>query len=73
MRSRFFGMGLGIALISYADTLGIGFNWDPDIVPDVELFIACFRQSFENVAAVAKVEAGPMSEDVNEIYASLSS
>jgi len=67
------GMGLGIARTRYAGTMGIGFNCDPDIVPDVELFIARFRQSFENVAATAKVEVGPMSEDVNEIYASLSS
>ncbi len=63
------GMGLGIALTSYAGTMGIGFNCDPDIVPDIELFIARFCESFENVAAAAKVEVGPMSEDVNEIYA----
>jgi WS/DGAT/MGAT family acyltransferase len=66
------GMGLGIALTSYAGTMGIGFNCDPDIVPDVDLFVARFRQSFERLAEVAKTTPGPISEDVNEIYAAMS-
>ncbi len=65
------GMGIGIALTSYAGTMGIGFNCDPDIVPDVDQFVARFQQSFENVAASAHVDVGPMSEDVNDVYAKL--
>ena len=65
------GMGLGIALTSYAGTMGIGFNCDPDIVPDVDLFVARFRQAFERIAEAAKVDVGPMSGDVNEIHRAL--
>jgi diacylglycerol O-acyltransferase / wax synthase len=66
------GMGLGIALTSYAGTMGIGFNCDPDVVPDVDLFVSSFIQSVERVAEAAKVEIGPVSDDVNVIHASLS-
>lgn len=62
------GMGLGIALTSYAGTMGIGFNCDPDIVPDVDLFVARFQQAFERIAEAAKVDVGPISSDVMEIY-----
>jgi WS/DGAT/MGAT family acyltransferase len=65
------GMGLGIALTSYAGTMGIGFNCDPDIVPDLDLFIARFKQSMARVAEAAKVEIGPVSEDVNVVAAAL--
>ncbi len=65
------GMGLGIALTSYAGTMGIGFNCDPDIVHDVDQIVGRFRQAFERVAEAAKVEVGPVSEDVNEIHAAL--
>lgn len=61
------GMGIGIALTSYAGTMGIGFNCDPDLVPDVDLFVARFKQSMERVADAAKVELGPVSEDVNDV------
>lgn len=65
------GMGLGIALTSYAGTMGIGFNCDPDLVPDVDLFVARFKQSMGRVAEAAKVEIGPVSEDVNVVEAAL--
>lgn len=65
------GMGLGIALTSYAGTMGIGFNCDPDVVPDVELFVSRFQQAFERVAEAAKVTPGPIAEDVREIHALL--
>ena len=66
------GMGLGIALTSYAGTMGIGFNCDPDVVPDVDLFVARFRQAFDRVAEAAKITpTGPISDDVSEIHALL--
>jgi hypothetical protein len=65
------GMGLGIALTSYAGTMGIGFNCDPDIVPDVDLFVARFILSMERVAKAAKVELGPVSDNVNAVQATL--
>jgi WS/DGAT/MGAT family acyltransferase len=64
------GMGIGIALTSYAGTMGIGFNSDPDMVPDLPLFIARFKESLEKVAKAARVEVGPISDDVNVILAS---
>ena len=65
------GMGLGIALTSYAGTMGIGFNVDPDIVPDLELFVWRFKQALENVAAAANAPLGPVSDDVNVVQATL--
>jgi WS/DGAT/MGAT family acyltransferase len=65
------GMGLGIALTSYAGTMGIGLNTDPDIVPDVELFLARLEDSMKRVAEAARVEIGPISSDVREIQAAI--
>ncbi|MFK7896823.1 MAG: wax ester/triacylglycerol synthase family O-acyltransferase [Myxococcota bacterium] len=61
------GMGMGIALTSYAGTMGIGFNTDPDIIPDLGLFIARFQLSMEKLGEVAGVEIGPVSDDVNDL------
>ncbi len=65
------GLGLGIALVSYAGTMGIGFNSDPDLVPDLDLFVLRFRESMERVAEVARVELGPVTSDVRELEATL--
>lgn len=65
------GMGLGIALTSYAGTMGIGFNADPDIVADLGLFVRRFTESMQRLAEVARVEIGPVSEDVRDIQATL--
>jgi hypothetical protein len=64
-------MGLGIALTSYAGTMGIGFNSDPDIVPDLELFVERFVDAMKAVAQAARVDLGPVSADVREIQAAL--
>ena len=65
------GMGLGIALTIYAGTMGIGFNCDPDIVPDIALFVDRFKKSLERLAEAARVELGPVSDDVNLVQATL--
>jgi WS/DGAT/MGAT family acyltransferase len=49
------GMGLGIAVTSYAGTMNFGFNADPDIVPDLERFTEMMRRSLERVAGEAGV------------------
>jgi diacylglycerol O-acyltransferase / wax synthase len=49
------GMGLGIAVTSYAGAMSFGFNADPDIVPDLDVFTAMMRRAFERVAAAAGV------------------
>ncbi|MFO0688916.1 MAG: wax ester/triacylglycerol synthase family O-acyltransferase [Myxococcota bacterium] len=63
------GMGLGIALTSYAGTMGIGFNTDPDIVPDSGHFVALFKQSMQELARTAHVGIGRISDDVNQVTA----
>ena len=65
------GMGLGIALTSYAGTMGIGFNADPDLVPDLDLFVLRFKQALDRLAAAANVSLGPVSDDVNLVQATL--
>lgn len=65
------GMGLGIALTSYAGTMGIGFNCDPDIVPDVDLFVDRFIDAFGRVAEAARIVPGPIGDDANVIHAAL--
>ena len=61
------GMGLGIALTSYAGTMGIGFNIDPDIIPDSGHFVSLFKQSMQDLARTAHVQIGPISDDVNQL------
>jgi diacylglycerol O-acyltransferase len=65
------GMGLGIALTSYAGTMGIGFNADPDIIPDLGLFIDRFEKALAGLADAAGVSLGPVSDDVNDVQATL--
>ena len=63
------GMGIGIALTSYAGTMGIGFNTDPDIIPDSGHFVNLFKQSMQELARTAHVQIGPVSDDVNQVTA----
>jgi len=49
------GMGIGIAVTSYAGTMHFGFNADPDIVPDLDLFADLMRRALERVAKEAGV------------------
>jgi hypothetical protein len=65
------GMGLGIALTSYAGSMGVGFNCDPDIVPDLDDFVARFVESMQQLAKAAQVEIGPISENIRDIQATL--
>ncbi len=49
------GMGVGIAVTSYAGAMNFAFNADPDIVPNVELFAEMMRRSLERLAKDAGV------------------
>ena len=49
------GMGVGIAVTSYAGTMNFGFNADPDIVPDLASFTAMVGRALERIAADAGV------------------
>jgi hypothetical protein len=48
------GLGLGIALFSYDSKLCWGFNADWDLVPDLDGFVACVQESFEELRALAR-------------------
>jgi WS/DGAT/MGAT family acyltransferase len=47
------GLGLGIALASYDGFVHWGFNSDPDIVPDADVFVDRIRASYARVAQLA--------------------
>ncbi len=46
--------GLGVALFSYAGTLGLGFTADPDQVPDLYVFADAIVSSFEELERLAR-------------------
>ncbi len=48
-------LGLGIALASYDGALHWGFNSDPDIVPDADVFVEKVQAAYAGVAAIAGV------------------
>jgi WS/DGAT/MGAT family acyltransferase len=48
------GLGLGIALFSYDGKLCWGVNADWDLVPDLDAFVACLDESFEELRALAR-------------------
>ena len=47
------GCSVNVALISYAGTCGIGFVTDLAAVPDADALLACMRESFDEVLALA--------------------
>jgi len=54
-------LGIGIALASYNGTVHWGFNADPDIVPDLETFVALLRGAYDGVARAAGVAVEPQA------------
>ena len=48
-------LGIGIALASYDGHVHWGFNSDPDVVPDADVFVEQIRASYARVAAAAKL------------------
>jgi diacylglycerol O-acyltransferase len=53
------GLGLGIALMSYAGTVCWGFNSDPELVPDSDVFVQKIRESIDRVRAFAAAVPPP--------------
>ena len=51
------GLGLGIALASYDGFVHWGFNSDPDLVPDADVFVEQIRASYRRIAQL--VPAAP--------------
>ncbi len=58
------GLGIGIALMSYAGTVCWGFNSDPDLVPDAGVFVDQVRASLERVRKAAGVPASEKPAEV---------
>jgi WS/DGAT/MGAT family acyltransferase len=52
-------LGIGIALASYDGFVHWGFNSDPDIVPDADVFVDQIRASYARVSKLASAEAKP--------------
>jgi len=50
-------LGIGIALASYDGHVHWGFNPDPDVVPDADVFVEQIRASYARVAAAGMVAA----------------
>jgi WS/DGAT/MGAT family acyltransferase len=48
------GIGLFVAILSYNQKLTFGATVDPKLVPDVWHFVACLRESFEELAGAAQ-------------------
>ena len=45
------GLGLGLAVFSYAGTLHVGLNTDPGLVPDLEKLGHAIEEAFEELRA----------------------
>jgi diacylglycerol O-acyltransferase len=52
-------VGLSIALISYNGRVCWGFNADPQLIPDLEVFVQFVRRSFEEMAETVEVKLSP--------------
>jgi WS/DGAT/MGAT family acyltransferase len=49
-------LGVGIALASYDGNVHWGFNSDPDVVPDADVFVEQIRAAYARVSAAAKLD-----------------
>ncbi len=49
-------LAFGVAVVSYADTLGFGFSADPDVLPDVEALAPALHESLAELAEAAGVK-----------------
>jgi WS/DGAT/MGAT family acyltransferase len=53
------GLGIGIGLLSYDGTVNWGFNSDPEIVPDADVFVEQIKAAYARVAKLAPEEPKP--------------
>ena len=56
------GQGLGVAVMSYAGRVCWGFNSDPEVVPDAEVFAQKMAESLERVREAAAVATSEPAE-----------
>jgi hypothetical protein len=48
------GIGLFHTISSYCETICIGFQTCPEMLPDPEFYSECLREAFEELAAAAR-------------------
>jgi WS/DGAT/MGAT family acyltransferase len=53
------GLGIGIALASYDGTVHWGFNSDPDVVPDADVFVEQIKAAYVRVAKLSPEATRP--------------
>jgi hypothetical protein len=46
------GAATNITVLSHCETLHVGVNTDPAAIPDPDAFVACLRDSFEEICAL---------------------
>ena len=51
-------MGVSIALMSYNGRIGWGFNANPDIIPDLDIFVDLIKQSLQKLADICAADSG---------------
>ncbi|MAG34446.1 MAG: hypothetical protein CL908_26545, partial [Deltaproteobacteria bacterium] len=56
------GLGMGIALMSYNGSMGWGFNSDPEVVPDADVFVQKIQESFERIRKLATPKTSKESQ-----------
>jgi diacylglycerol O-acyltransferase len=47
------GSAANIVLLSHCDQVHLGINTDPAAIPDPDVFVACLRDAFEELIALA--------------------
>ncbi|MDZ7733044.1 MAG: WS/DGAT domain-containing protein [Acidimicrobiia bacterium] len=47
------GAATNVALLSYTDVLDVGINTDPAAIPDPDVLLSCFDESFAELAKLA--------------------
>lgn len=47
------GAATNVVLVSYGDDLNIGINTDPAAIPDPDIYVACLRDSFDEILKLA--------------------
>jgi hypothetical protein len=62
--------GLGVAVFSYADTLGWGFNADCHVVPDVQALADAVGAAFRELSVAARTESSAPSGPRRRLSAS---
>ncbi|MCH2185278.1 WS/DGAT domain-containing protein, partial [Myxococcota bacterium] len=59
-------MGVGIALMSYNGRVCWGFNANPDVIPDVDVFVDLIKQSLQELTDLCEADSNSDAENRTE-------